>query len=119
MKPLQILLVKETCNGKSDEYFVKLQLCRYPKSSTSDLYEFKMSLFDHGKPEDFLLFIRNFNTNLAATGMLNMDTKIQYLCTLFLAEVLHKFCLLFADVENTETLNVDYYTKGLAKYFSM
>ena len=94
-------------------------MCRYPKSSTSDLYEFKMSLFDHGKPEDFLLFIRNFNTNLAATGMLNMDTKIQYLCTLLHGEVLRQFDLLSADVKNTETLNVDNYIKGLELYFPL
>ena len=35
------------CNGKSDEDFSKLKLCRYPTSITSDLYEFKISLFDH------------------------------------------------------------------------
>ena len=33
-------------------------------SSTSDPYEFNMSLFDHGEPEEFLLFIRNFNITL-------------------------------------------------------
>ena len=30
-------------------------------SQKSDLYEFKSALFDNGDPEEFLLFIRNFN----------------------------------------------------------
>ena len=82
MEPSSIPLIKETCNGKSEEDFVKLKLRRYPTSSTSDLYAFKMSLLDHGEPEEFMLFIRNFNMTLVATGTLEMDVKIQYLCTL-------------------------------------
>ena len=49
----QINLIKEINNDKSDKYFVKLELRRDPKLSTSYLYEFKMSLFDNGEPEDF------------------------------------------------------------------
>ena len=70
MEPPTIPPIKETCNGKSDENLVKLKYCRYPKASTLDLYDFKMSLFDHGDLEDFLLFERNFNMTLASTGML-------------------------------------------------
>ena len=76
--------------------------------STLDLYDFKMSLFDHDKPEGFLLFIRNFSMTLAETGTLKMDTNIQYLRTLVRGEVLSQFDLLSAEVENTENLNVDY-----------
>ena len=85
-------------------------------SSTSDLYEFRMYLFDHGNLEEFLLFTHNFNTTLAETGTLEMDANIQYLCTLLWGEALRWFELLSADVENMETLNVDYYIKGLALY---
>ena len=49
--PPTILLIKETSTGNSDEYFVKIKLRRYPTSNTSDLYEFRMSLFYHGKAE--------------------------------------------------------------------
>ena len=76
-----------------------------------------MSLFDFGKPEEFLLFIRNFNMTLETIETLYMEPKIQYLCTLVRGEALRQFDLLSADVENTETLNVDYYIKGLALYF--
>ena len=45
-----IPLVKETYNGKSDGDSVKLKISRYPTSSMPDLYDFRMSLFDHGNP---------------------------------------------------------------------
>ena len=56
--PRQIPLIKEKHDGKSDKDFVILKLCRDPMSSLSDLYEFKMSLFDNVNPRDFYcLFI--------------------------------------------------------------
>ena len=119
MEPQPIPLIKETCNGKSDEDFVKIKFCIGPTSSTSDIYEFKMSLFDHGNPEEFLFFIRNLNKTLAATWTLDMNAKIQYLCTLVRGKALHQFELLCADVKNPETLNLDYYIQGLAFYFSL
>ena len=77
-----------------------------------------MSLFDHDKPEEFLLFIRNFQMTLSAIGMLEMEAKIQYLYTLVLGEVLGQFDLLSADVKNIETpLDVDYLLRGLAWCF--
>ena len=51
-------------------------------SSTSDLYEFKMSLFENFEPEKFLLFIRHFNMNLAVSGILEVGAKYQYLRTI-------------------------------------
>ena len=54
---------------------------------------------------------------LAETGTLEMDTKIQYIRMLVCGEVLRQFYLFSAEIENTETLNVDYYIKGLALYF--
>ena len=58
--------------GKGDRNYAKLKLCIDTTSITSDLYEFRMSLFGHGDPEEFLLFVRNFQTDLAATGTLKM-----------------------------------------------
>ena len=51
--PTPITLIKENHNGKSDKDFLKLKLRRYPTLSTSELYAFKMSLFENGKPEEF------------------------------------------------------------------
>ena len=65
-EPLQTPLINGKYDGKIDTYFVKLNLRRDPKSSTSDLYELKMYLFDNGDPEKFLLFARNFNMTIKA-----------------------------------------------------
>ena len=98
MEPLPIPLIKETYNGKSNKYFGKIELFIYPTSTKSNLYGFKMSLFDHGKPEEFLLIILSFNMTLAATWTLDMDAKIQYLCTVVCGEELRQFDLLSADI---------------------
>ena len=103
----------------SQTKILKLKFCRDPTSSTPYLYEFNMDLFEHGNPEEFLLFICNFNMTLAVTGNLDMEAKIQYLCTLVRGEALRQFDLLSSDVENTETLNVDYYIMCLALYFPL
>ena len=77
VEPLPIPLIKENHDGKPDNFFVKLKLHRYPASSMSDLYEFKMSLFGNGEPEEFLLFVRNFNMTLAASEILGVGAKFQ------------------------------------------
>ena len=118
MEPPPIPLTKKTYNGKSDKDVVKMKLRRDPKYSTSDLYEFKMTLFDHGGPEEFLLFIHNFNMTLAETGTLETNTNIQYLRTLVCGEALSQFDSFYADVESTGNLNVEYIVKGLASYFT-
>ena len=75
VEPPSITLIKEKHDGKSEEYFVKLKLCRDPTLTLSDLYEFKMLLFGNGELEGFLLFVSNFNMNLAASGKLEVDAK--------------------------------------------
>ena len=70
VEPPSIPLVKSTSTSKSDGNHVKLNLRRDTTFSTSDLYEFRMSLFDHGEPEEFFLFVQNFQITLAATGTL-------------------------------------------------
>ena len=112
--PPSINLIKEKHYGKSEKDFVKLKLRRDPNLSSPDLYEFKIYLFDNGKSEEFLLFVRNFNMTLAASGTLEADAKFQYLCNILCGEVLRQFDWLSDDLENTETLNVDYIIRGLA-----
>ena len=76
-----------------------------------------MSLFGNGKQEEFLLFMRNFNMNLAASGAMDTGTKIKYLRTLVRGEALRQFDSLSADVKSTEKVNTKYIIKGLALYF--
>ena len=114
VEPPPITLIKVAYYGKSEKYFVKMKLCGYPTSSTSDLYEFRMSLFDNGDPEEFLLFVRNFNMTLVASEKLEMGVKVQYLHTLVCGEALCQFGLLYSDVESIGTLTLDYIIKSLA-----
>ena len=77
-----------------------------------------MSLFDHGKPEEFLLFVQNFQMSLAAMVTLETEARVQYLHTIACGEVLRQFELLSADVKNKETpLDVNYLLKVLVWYF--
>ena len=117
VEPPPTPLNKETPTGKSDRYYVKLKLGIDPTSSTSDLYEFRMYLFDHGKLEEFILFVRNFQMNLSAIGTLETEAKAEYICTLFRGESLRQFESLSAGMKNTETpLYVDYPLRVLVWY---
>ena len=97
VEPPPTLLIKEKHNGKSDKYFENFKLRRDPTLPTSELYEFK-SFFDNGEPEEFLLFVRNFNMTFSASGTLEMSSKYQYLRTLVHGEALRQFYPLFADI---------------------
>ena len=68
-----------------------------------------MSLFDHGKLEEFLLLVQNFNMTLATIGTQEADEDIQYLRKLVHGEALHQFDLLSSDMENTDTSLTVYY----------
>ena len=59
VEPLSIPLIKGKYDCKSDKYFVKLKLRKYPTSSKLELYEFKMSLFDIGDPEEVFCYFVN------------------------------------------------------------
>ena len=98
VEPLPIPPIKSKLNNKSDKGFVKLKLRRDPTSATSDIYDFKMALFDNGHPDEFLLFVQNFDMTLAASGTLAMVTKNQYICTLVRGELLRHFYSLSADM---------------------
>ena len=62
------------------------------------------------------MLVRNFNMTLAASGTLEAGANFQYLRILVRREALRQFDLLSDDVENTETLYVDYIIRGLSHY---
>ena len=55
--PPSVPLIKIKHDDKPDKYFVKIKFHRDPMSDHLYLYEFKMSLFQNGKPERFLLLV--------------------------------------------------------------
>ena len=117
MKPKLIPLIKIKHYDKSDKYFVKLKLCRDPTSDTSNPHAFKIYLFINDDWEELLLFVKNFNMNIATSVILGTDVKVQYLRTLFCGEALRQFDLLSADVEGINPLTVETIILGLAPYY--
>ena len=93
--------MKETSTSKSNGDYFQLKLRRYPTSSTSDLCEFRMSLFYHGESEEFFLFMRNFQMTLVALVTLKTESNTQYFCTLVRGEALPSFDLVSADAKST------------------
>ena len=50
VEPPPITLINWTYNVKLEKDIVKLKLRKFPTSSTLDLYDFRMSLFENGNP---------------------------------------------------------------------
>ena len=76
-----------------------------------------MALSDNSKPEELLLFIRNFNMTLKASGTLKSGAEIQYLHTLVHGEALRQFDTLSAEVESDTQENLTSIILGLGAYF--
>ena len=72
-----------------------------PTSEKLYFYEFKTALFENGDLGEFLLLVRNSNTTLTASGILDMDAKVQYLRMLVRGETLRRFDSLSANTEGT------------------
>ena len=72
-----------------------------------------MSFFNNGKQKFFCLFV----TSLAASGTLEVGVQYQYLRRLVRGEVLLQFDSFSDNMKGTETLNIDYFIRGLAQYF--
>ena len=111
-----IPLIKGKHNDKSDKYFLSIKFRRDLTSEKSGLYELKMALFNIGNPEDFLLFVHNFNTTFEASVTLQAGAKVQFLCTIVRGEVLHQFDLLFDNIESSTPLTLESIILGLGVY---
>ena len=98
VEPPPILLMKSKNDEKLDQYSVKIKLSRDPTSEKLEIYEFKMAFFDNRQPGYFLLFIRNFNRTLKASGTLKSGTKVQWLRMMVRGEELNHFDTLYAEV---------------------
>ena len=101
VNPPPIPQTKNKNDEKSGRDCVKNKLHRGLTSQKSDLYDFKMALFYHGDPAEFLLFIRNFNMTLEASETIVAGANIQYLCTLVRGYELRQFYTLTAEVGST------------------
>ena len=66
VEPPQVLFIKSKNDTKLDKYGVKIKLRRDPTSEKLDIYGLKIHFFDNGNPEEFLLFIQNFQMTIKA-----------------------------------------------------
>ena len=49
VKPPSTTLIKSKIDMNLVKHYFKIKLCRNPTSEASDMYQFKMELFDHGE----------------------------------------------------------------------
>ena len=117
MDPPLIILIKNKHNDNSDKDFVNIKLRRDMTSEKLELYVFKMALFSNGNTEEFLFFVCNFNMTLEVSEMLKTTENMQYLCTIFCGEALHKFDTLSADIESISSLKLVVIILVLGMYF--
>ena len=75
-----------------------------------------MALFDNGEPEEILFFIRNFQMNLKASGMLDASAKINYIHTLLRGEALRQLDTLYVEVGGINTTHLNHIILGLGMY---
>ena len=101
VEPSPITLIIINNDAKSEKDWVKIKFCRDPTSEKSDLYEFKMDLFDNVDLEYLLLFVRNFQITLEVLGVIAASAKIKYLCTLLSGGELHQLYMLYVEVGST------------------
>ena len=114
--PPTISLIKRMNGEKPNTDSVKIKLRRDPTPGKLDLYEFKMVFFDNIEPQEFLMFIRNFNMTLKASGTLKSSAKIQCLCTLTRGEEVHHFDMLSSELGSATTENLTSVILGLGMY---
>ena len=76
-----------------------------------------MALYDNGDPEEFLLFIQNFNMALKASKTLKAGVNIQYLPTLVRGEALRQFDTSFSEVVSSSPENMTSNILGLGMYY--
>ena len=89
---------------------------RDPTSENSDLYEFKIALFDKGGLEELLLFVKNYKMMLEDLETLPVNMKLHYIFTILCSEALFKFNTLSTQVGSITTTNFNQGILGLGTY---
>ena len=84
----------------------------------SDMYEFKMYLFDNSEPNGFLFFVQNFNKALNASVMLAANVKIYYLHNLLCRQAPNQFYTLCVQLGSTTMAHLNQVILGLGMYFT-
>ena len=79
---------------------------RNSESVGSETYEFKITIFENGAPEELLQFLTNGNKAIKVTGAMTAAVRINFLRTLLRVEALQEFDILAS--QNNGTTNAHY-----------
>ena len=109
--------IRGNIDKKLQKCYVKTKFCINTTSGTSEMYEFKIDLFDNGDTEEFLLFQRNYQITIESTGSITMGEKIQYVHTWLLGEYLLGYETLYKQTGNSNTTHLNQILFGLGTYF--
>ena len=86
-------------------------------SEKLDLNEFKMTLFDKGNPEEFLLFMKNLKMTIKALVNLTTRTNIMNPLTILHGEAIYQFNTLCDQVGSTNMTHLNSIILDLGMYF--
>ena len=75
-----------------------------------------MDLFDNGEPEEFLLFIQNYQITIDELVTLGTGANIQYLCILLHGEAIHQLETLSVEVESLTIEHLNRIILGFGTY---
>ena len=78
-----------------------------------------MVLFDNIEPEEFLLFVWNFQVTLNTSGTIASSLKIHYLHTLLRGESVRQIDMLSIELESTTISHLNSIFLGLSMHFSL
>ena len=107
VEPRTISLIKINIDMNSDKNYVEIKLCRNFMSENSDMYEFKMALFDKwifGGVDIISMKLQETYWHI-----INYDRgwKIQFTHTLLYGEPLHEFVNLYDQIWNMATRHLN------------
>ena len=77
----------------------------------------KWPRLENGEPENFLLFVQNFNITINASVMLASNKKLQYLRNLIHGEELSQYYNLCAQFRSTTMAHLNPFILGIGTYF--
>ena len=70
---------------------IKFKMRLNPASAMSETYKLKMNISDNSQPEELLVLPKNSKKAIYGTGTKTITGRINYLCTMWLGEVLDNF----------------------------
>ena len=100
-----IPLIKCNTEKKSESALTKVKLRRNPTSFMLDIYKYKITLFENGKPVELPLLVRDFQKTTDITGETSTSGNIQCLHIFLHKEALNEFETVWVHISCTNNRN--------------